>query len=192
MDRARGRHSGLALAVVALLLGLSLDSLGLNEPAAVAGPSVTVPSAHLRNGVCGVSGLPPATPGHAPLVIAPHPAGLTIRWLPGLNSKTCVVAMTHAGAAPAAALARAITRAAAVPNSPVFNCPEDDGTKASVSFTYAHHRSPPPLVVGLSGCQFVSQSGRVQKRMTAGANRVLASLAPCAWQRYLTGGTPRC
>jgi hypothetical protein len=187
MDRDRDRRSRLAPVGVALLLGLGLC---LSGPVAVA--VAAIPSAHLENGVCAVFGAPSAVPGRAALVVAPHPTGLTIRWLPGLNSKACAVVTTHAGAAPAAALARAITRAPAVSNGDAFNCPSDDGTKASISFTYARHRSPQRLVVELSGCRFVTQSGKVQKSVTTGVSHALAAQAPCAWKSYVAGGAGTC
>jgi hypothetical protein len=187
---------------VALLLGFGLClclclCLCLSRPAAVgattvATAAVATPSAHLENGVCTVSGAPSATPGHAALVVAPHPTGVTIRWLPGLNSKACAIATTHGGAAPAVALARAITRAPTVSNGSAFNCPSDDGTTASISFSFAHHRSPQRLVVGLSGCRGVTQSGKVQKSMTVGVSDALAALAPCAWRSYVPGGAGTC
>jgi hypothetical protein len=178
---------GIGLTPVLLLLGLGL---GLAQP--VEAVAATSPTSHLDNGVCEVSGAPSVVPGKATLVLGPHPTGATIVWLPGLNSKTCAIATTHLAAAPATVLARAITRAPAVSTGGDFNCPADDGTRASISFAYAHGRSLPRLVVALAGCRFISQSDKKQKSMTTGVSRALASAAPCAWKSYVADDAGAC
>jgi hypothetical protein len=187
--------AGVALACVALLLALVMaQPVEAAEAvhAAEAVQAAQLPSSHLKNGVCLVSGVPSIARGTASLVVAPHPTGLKILWLPGFNTITCTITTTHAGASIAAALARAITHAPAVANNAEFSCPEDDGTRASLSFTYAHHRSAPPIVVDLGGCRFISQSGREQRSTTAGVSDRLAPLAPCGWRTYFADPIGAC
>jgi hypothetical protein len=176
--------------------GAGLASVALPLPLRLAQPVATAaaasPASRLVNGVCVVSGAPSVVAGKAALVVARHPTGATILWLPGLNSKACAIATTHLGAAPAAALARAITRAPTISNGAVFHCPADDGTRASVTFTYAHHRSAPHLVVDLAGCRSIGQSGKEQKSLTTGVSHALASVAPCAWKSYVADAAAPC
>jgi len=195
--RSRAGTDGLAvagavLASVTLLLPLVVAQPAEAAQATAAARAAPAPSAHLKNGLCLVSGAPSPIRGTAALVVAPHPTGFTILWLPGFNSTACAIATTQAGAAAAAALARAITHAPVVSNGAGFSCPEDDGTRALISFTYAHHRSAPRLVVDLDGCRFISQSGRQQRSMTAGISDKLAALAPCRWQTYFADSTGAC
>ena len=189
--RARAGRYGLASVAVALPLVVShvvtAQPVGAQMVAArpIGAQRATeeaAPSTHLKKGVCLVSGVPSVVPGTGPLVIAPYPTGVKILWLPGLNSTACVIATTHAGASTAEALGRAITHAPAVSHGAELSCPEDDDSRASISFTYAPHRSAPQVVVQLSGCRLIGQSGREQRSMTSGINNRLAALAPCGWR----------
>jgi hypothetical protein len=180
--------AGAVLASAALLM---LVVIAQPAAAALAPAQAAAPTSHLKNGVCLVSGAPSVVPGTAALVVAPRPTGLKILWLPGLNSTTCAIATTHAGPSTAATLARAITHAPAVPTGAVINCPNDDGTRALISFTYAQRRSAPHLVVALGGCQFISQSGKEQRTTTSAVRDKLADLAPCGWRTYFAADSPR-
>jgi hypothetical protein len=177
--------AGIGLASVALAVPFGLSAAAAHAAAA----SLT---SHLDNGVCVVSGAPSVVPKKAALVVPRHPTGAAILWLPGLNSTTCAIATTHLGAAPAAALARAITRAPAISNGARFNCAADDGTGASITFTYAQHRLAPSLTVDLSGCRSISQSGKKSRSMTTDVSRALARRAPCPWRTDLVDAADAC
>jgi len=196
--RSRAGTDGLAVAGAVLAsVTLLLPWLSPNRPrrpqATVAARAAPAPSAHLKNGLCLVSGAPSPIRGTAALVVAPHPTGFTILWLPGFNSTACAIATTQAGAAAAAALARAITHAPVVSNGAGFSCPEDDGTLRPDLL----HLRPSPVgdrasSSDLDGCRFISQSGRQQRSMTAGISDKLAALAPCRWQTYFADSTGAC
>jgi hypothetical protein len=180
---------GAVLASVALLMPVVIAQ---PATAAQAAAQAAAPTTHLKNGVCLVSGAPAVVPGTAALVVTPHPTGLKILWLPGLNSTACAIAMTRAGETTAAALARAITHAPAVSSGVAISCPNDDGSRAMMSFTYARHRAATRLVVDLDGCGFISQSGKEQRRTTTAVRAKLAALAPCGWRTYFADSRGAC
>jgi hypothetical protein len=153
---------------------------------------VSTPSAHQKNGVCLVTGAPSVIPGTSPLVVAPHPTGATLVWLPGLDATPCSTTTTHAGAPVARALARDIAHAPSLSPRAEFNCPNDDGAAAVISFTYAHHRTFAPIVVGLSGCRFVTASGKLRRSTTTSLGAKLATLAPCGWKANFSDATGAC
>ena len=191
----RGIESAVAvLASVALLVPLmAIHSAAAEAAAAVpATQAPHAPSAHLQNGECLVSGAPSIIAGSQPLIVAPHPTGVKILWLPGLNSTACAIATTHGGISTAAALARAISHAPAVSNGPERFCPEDDNARVSISFTYARHRSAPPLFVSLDGCRLISQADREQRSTTPAVSDKLAALAPCGWRSYFAVSPSAC
>jgi hypothetical protein len=163
-------------------------------PFAAAGSviGVSTPSAHQMNGLCLVSGAPSVVPGSSPLIVAPHPIAVTMAWLPGLNASTCSTTTTRAGAPVARSLARDITRSPSLSPRAEFHCPMDDGARAVVSFAYARHRMSAPIVVGLSGCRFVSASGKVRRSTTTAISTELATLAPCGWKAYFNGAIAGC
>jgi hypothetical protein len=179
-----------ALAFVALLPLVGSQLAGAQATATA--PAALSPSAHLEKGVCLVSGAPSVVAGTAALVVAPHPTGVKILWLPGLDSTACAIATTHAGASTAAALGRAITHAPAVSNAAAHFCPEDDGTRVVISFTYPHNQSGTRLVVDLGGCRFIGQSGREQRSTTPFVSEKLAALAPCGWRTYFPNSAKAC
>jgi hypothetical protein len=191
--RALAGIGGRAVAAASLGYGaLLLPLVGSQLAMAATAAGAQAPSAHFKNGVCLVSGIPSIVRGTAALVVAPHPTGLKILWLPGFNATTCTITTTRAGTSTAAALARAITQAPALAKGAEFSCPEDDGARASISFAYAHHRSAPRVVVELGGCRFIGQSGREQRTMTSEVSDKLATLAPCGWRTYFAGATGGC
>jgi hypothetical protein len=169
---------------------LSLLGLVVAQPVDAAQNPMPAPTSHLRHGVCVVSGISTVVPGTAKMVVAAHPTGALIVWLPGLNSKACAIATTHAAADRAAAMARDVMQARSVSNGMAYNCPLDDGARALMYFAYPH--AAPPLVVSLGGCEFISQSGREDRATTSALRNELASLAPCAWRPYFSGRSGRC
>jgi hypothetical protein len=154
--------------------------------------SSTVPSSHVQNGVCEVAGDTPDPTGRQPLVVAPRPTGVTVIWLPGLDSKSCTAATSHGGAGTAVRLARAIDHARTISAHAVFNCPNDDGTAAWLTFSYAGHKSSARIDLSLSGCRFMNAPGTLRRSMSVGVSTALSSLAPCPWATYVGYTTAAC
>ena len=182
-------RAGVGLASVAILVTwFPVQTLAASSVAGAA----SIPSAHRTKGVCLVFGAPSVVPGTSALVIAPHPVGVAVTWLPGLNASNCSTTTTHAGATVARALARDISRSSSVSSRVEFNCPMDDAAGAMVSFADAHHRTAAPIVIGLSGCRFVSASGKLRRSTTTSLSTKLATLAPCGWKAYFNDGSGAC
>ena len=189
-------RAGVGLASVSVLFPWYLGPVAAAPIPFAAAASITgvvsTPSAHQKNGLCLVSGAPSVVPGSSPLIVAPHPIAVTLAWLPGLNASTCSTTTTRAGAPVARALARDITHSPSLSGRAVFHCPNDDGASAVLSFAYARHRMSAPIVVGLSGCRFVSASGKLRRSTTTAISTKLATLAPCGWKAYFTDATATC
>ena len=153
-----------------------------------AGPSSSlIPATHLSGAVCVVSGTNanPSNPGMTPFPLSPHPSGVVVVWLPGLNSKACKAVLTRGNAHIASVLASGLDQAMMVQrgvhSGPILSCPNDNGTTARLYFTYAH-RPTQRIDLDLSGCGSISLLKVDSQRPSSGGHE---ALAPKAWRAYV-------
>jgi hypothetical protein len=145
-----------------------------------------VPTSHRTvGGTCVVNG---GTQGfafeNAALAVRSHPTRVAAVWLPGLNTTSCKVALTHGGATVARRLAADIAGAVYVrPGS--FSCPMTDGTSVRLSFLF---RTGPyqTVHVALDGCAWVTSRGTKARAVTAALRRDLLTITPAAWRTHVT------
>lgn len=138
------------------------------------------------DGVCTVSEEPlsPASSGQ-PVGVATGPVAVAVAWLPGLNDRRCAAVRVLGGRATARRLAADVDAAPIVSGGlSGYHCPADDGTAAGLAFRDRGGRIQ-AVVVKLSGCGWVLQSGRRPRWRTARLDHDLARLAPPAWRPYL-------
>ena len=114
------------------------------------------------------------------------------RALVGLAGLPPVLATSLGGARTAAALARAINHAPTMARGAIFNCPDDDGTGAWLTFSDADRRTSARLDVSLSGCRLMNAPGTLRRTLSSGVRNALATLAPCGWKTYLGDSSASC
>jgi hypothetical protein len=165
---------------------VAMVGMGMACGRAAAAPSSLIPATHLSGPVCVVSDYSPISDSSSktPPTVSAHPVGVTVIWLPGLNSKTCKAAMTRGNAHIASALASDIDHASVVPNSTTIVCPADDGTSARLYFTYSRGAMQ-RIDADLSGCAWITAPGDASRRSNAQFRKNMATLAPSAWRGYV-------
>jgi hypothetical protein len=110
------------------------------------------------------------------------PTSIEIVWIPGLNSTRCRSEITHSGRHAARKLATGVERAERVGKG-MYNCPEDDATRARLYLSYPHGRTE-YVGVALAGCRMMSAPNRAARWPSTRVARVLARHAPKPWRRY--------
>jgi hypothetical protein len=180
-------RSGPGSIIAMILLAISGAPV-VAQADAVAASSSLIPAAHLRGAVCVVSETS-AIPSHLstpPPTLSPDPSGVTVVWIPGLNSKTCKAVLTRGNAHVASVIASGLDHAMivqrGVQSGPIMSCPNNDGTTARLYFTYVH-RPTQRIDFDLSGCTWITGPGR--RFFTAQFRADMSMLAPNEWRAYV-------
>jgi hypothetical protein len=162
-DGLRARSPGSALSAVVYQ----------NAPA-------VVPASRQRGRVCITPGSQVTPASHGRLVsVDPHPVGVTLVWLPGLNQRPCRSVMTRENAPVASRLQAELDAARAFPHRAI-NCPMDDGAAVDLYFDYDHGLSE-FVQVGLAGCAPAVAPHRTARMGFGALVAELLAIAPPAW-----------
>ena len=119
--------------------------------------------------------------GH--VTVDSSPTGVSVVWLPGLNARPCLAALTHGAAEMAVALANDIQHAPYL-SSRATSCPNDDGSGVRLYFSYAGGHATEQADVNLAGCRAITAPGRSSRSATQRLLNELALVAPSEWRQY--------
>ncbi|GAA4615895.1 hypothetical protein GCM10023195_70350 [Actinoallomurus liliacearum] len=118
------------------------------------------------------------------VAVDPHPVGIVVVWLPGMNQHPCRAELTRGNADLARRIAKDVEAAPKWPSG-VFHCPMDDALDAELYFEQPRHAKAELVDAGLAGCRGIAAPGRSARQFTDRFARDLASIAPSPWRTRL-------